>query len=188
MRRALLLVLLPLAVVGGVLGGLAIRHSGSSSTATPRSFVALIERQWRSQLRAGAMSDRARRFPSPSKAVLLARLGQAQRRYGFDVVKVEILHPLQAAPLVVIRASDRQAIARATPAILRLLDPKRTTGDDRTGWAYEGFLFEAQDRNGVPFLAVFNHWRGRDAGGGQWAADETLYPFPQGMIAQHAAT
>jgi hypothetical protein len=33
---------------------------------------------------------------------------------------------------------------------------------------------------GVPFLAVFNHWRGSNRGGGEWARSEELYPFPHG--------
>ena len=54
------------------------------------------------------------------------------------------------------------------------------TNDDRTGWAYEGFLFEARDSHGVPFVATFNRWRGPHDDGGQWAADPTLIPFPHG--------
>ena len=30
---------------------------------------------------------------------------------------------------------------------------------------------------GIPFLATFSWWRGPNAGGGQWAADPSLYPF-----------
>jgi hypothetical protein len=79
-----------------------------------------------------------------------------------------------------VQASDEHALARAVPAILRLIDPKARTGDDRTGWAYEGFLFEARDENGTPFLSVFNWWRGPHGGGGQWAADASLLPFAHG--------
>jgi hypothetical protein len=108
------------------------------------------------------------------------RLRRAAARYRFDVVKVAMIRPRQAAPLVVVRTANRLALARATRAILRLLDPKRRTNDDRTGWAYEGFLFRAEDRSGVPFLITFNHWRGPHAGGGQWAASEALLPFEHG--------
>jgi hypothetical protein len=71
-------------------------------------------------------------------------------------------------------------LSHDTAAVLRRLDPKRRTVDDRTGWAWEGFYFEARDAKGVPFLAVFNFWRGAHAGGGEWARDESLYPFPNG--------
>jgi len=90
---------------------------------------------------------------------------------------VTILHPRQQAPFVVVQTKDKHALAASTAAILHLIDPKARTNDDRTGWAYEGFLFEARDSHGVPFLATFNWWRGPHAGGGQWAADPTLYPF-----------
>jgi hypothetical protein len=93
---------------------------------------------------------------------------------------VQLLHPRQLAPLVIVKAADKRALAAATPAILRRIDPKARTGDDRTGWAYDGFLFEALDSNGVPFLVVFNNWRGPHAGGGQWASDPSLFPFAHG--------
>jgi hypothetical protein len=112
--------------------------------------------------------------------MLEARLRIASSRYDFTVVNVQILHPRQAAPFVAVEAEDKHALAASTPAILRLIDPKAKTSDDRTGWAYEGFLFEARDSHGVPFLATFNWWRGPHAGGGQWAADATLDPFPHG--------
>jgi hypothetical protein len=63
---------------------------------------------------------------------------------------------------------------------MRRIDPKRSTGDDRTGWTYEAFYFEGRDNSGTPFLVVFNHWRGQDAGGGQWASEPELYPFDHG--------
>jgi hypothetical protein len=67
------------------------------------------------------------------------------------------------------------------PSILRTLDPRRNTGDDRTGWAYEGFFFEALDSaDGQPFLIVHNHWRGKHAGGGQWPSSPNLLPAPHG--------
>ena len=69
-----------------------------------------------------------------------------------------------------------------TPAILRLNDPKARTNNDRTGWAYEGLMFEARNTQGVPFLATFNWWRGvfGQVGGGQWATSQSLYPFLHG--------
>jgi hypothetical protein len=81
---------------------------------------------------------------------------------------------------VVVEANDRHALAASTAAILRLIDPKAPANDDRTGWAWEGFLFEARDNRAVPFLATFNWWRGPNPGGGQWASDPSLYPFAHG--------
>jgi hypothetical protein len=135
---------------------------------------------WRANLRSGAAADPTRRFPNLSRATLIARLRLAANRYHFTVVSVRILHPRQSAPFVAVEATDKRALAASTPAILHLIDPKARTNDDRTGWAYEGFLFEARNNHGAPFLAAFNWWRGPHAGGGQWAADSGLYPFGHG--------
>jgi hypothetical protein len=45
---------------------------------------------------------------------------------------------------------------------------------------YEGFFLEAQDERGVPFLSVYNFWRGQHKGGGQGARSEALFPFSHG--------
>jgi hypothetical protein len=147
---------------------------------SPAARMATIERMWRANLRAGASADPSRRFPNPARATLDAKLRRAAARYPFTVVSVRILQPRQAAPFVVVEASNEHGLAASTAAILHLIDPKARTNDDRTGWAYEGFLLEARNRHGVPFLAVFNWWRGPHAGGGQWASDPSLYPFAHG--------
>lgn len=54
------------------------------------------------------------------------------------------------------------------------------TKSNPSGYAYEGYFFEALDADGTPYLATFNHWRAPRVGGGEWAADESLYPFPHG--------
>ena len=158
----------------------AVEASARSRATSPIARAATIEKMWRANLRAAASADPKRHFPNPSRAKLNARLQLTAARYHFTVVKVQIFHPRQAAPFVVIDAKDKHALAASTSAILHLIDPKARTNDDRTGWAYEGFLFEARDSHGVPFLATFNWWRGPHAGGGQWAADPSLYPFAHG--------
>jgi hypothetical protein len=126
-----------------------------------------------------AKEDPQARFRNLPRRVFLARLHRLQLRYGFRVVETRILRPVQSAPLVVIQtARDPKSFSGDVPAIQRLLDPKARTGDDRTGWAYEGFYLEARDSRGTPFLAIFNYWRGPHAGGGgQWASDTSLYPY-----------
>jgi hypothetical protein len=151
-----------------------------SGTASPTDRMAAVEKMWRANLRAGTLLDRKQLFPNPTRATFDRRLRLAASRYHFTLVKVQMLRPRQAAPFVVVQATDEHAFAASTPAILHLIDPKARTNDDRTGWAYEAFLFEARDSHGVPFLAVFNWWRGPHAGGGQWAADPNLFPFPHG--------
>ena len=146
----------------------------------PKAQVTVIENEWHANLRGGVRADPRRHFENPSRASLASRLRLAASRYHFTVVKVAIFHPRQAAPLVVIQANDRHALAVSVPAIHQLIDPKKRTNDDRTGWAYEGFLLEALDRRGIPFVAVYNWWRGPHAGGGQWAVDPSIDPYPHG--------
>ena len=135
---------------------------------------------WNAALRSGAAADPRTSFPNPPATLLRGRLRTAARRYGFRVTQLYVKWPRQQAPHVVVSASHPRSFARTVPAILRLLDPKLDTGDDRKGWAYEGFYLEARDRWDTPFLVVFNHWRGRHAGGGQWARSANLRPFAHG--------
>lgn len=182
MTRALKRVaLIPFVLVLASLAAmLAVSASASPRAASPTARAAAIERMWRANLGSGAVADPKQHFPNPARATLNARLRLAASRYHFTVVSVQVFHPRQAAPFVVIEAKDKHALASSTAAILHLIDPKARTTDDRTGWAYEGFLFEARDSHGIPFLATFNWWRGPHAGGGQWAADPSLYPFAHG--------
>jgi hypothetical protein len=152
-----------------------------AATPSPKSAVAQAKRDWLKEVRASARSgDRTRSFPSPARTVLMHRLRQAQTRYGFRIVNVTMLHPLQRAPVIVIRSDRKHAIAKATPAIINLFDPRHVTKNNPSGYAYEAYFFEARDQHGVPFLATFNHWRPPHVGGGQWAVQESLYPFPHG--------
>jgi len=139
------------------------------------------KKDWLERLNANARDDPAARFDNPTEDEFLAQVRMAADEYAFRIVEARWLEPLQAAPLVVVEAADPVKLARDTPAILRLLDPQAPVGEnDWEGWAFEGFFFEARDTEGVPFLAVFNHWRGADRGGGEWARSEDLYPYEHG--------
>lgn len=165
------------------LAGLILVASEAVSAAKPpaRMVVAQAKKEWLRTVRASARSgDRAAAFPSPPRTILIRRLRLAQRRYDFQIVSVKMLHPLQAAPVIVIRSNNKLAIARATPAIIERFDPRRVTKSNPSGYAYEAYFFEARDTHGTPYLATFNHWRAPHVGGGEWAADESLYPFPHG--------
>lgn len=151
------------------------RLAGPSAAWRARHAADSAYRAWSAALRAGAAADRRVTFPNPPVAVLRGRLRSAGRRYGFRVAQLYVKWPRQQAPYIVVSSSNRRSFARAVPAILRLLDPKRDTG-----WAYEGFYLEARDRSGSPFLVVFNHWRGPHGGGGQWGRNADLYPFAHG--------
>jgi hypothetical protein len=182
-QRRLLVAVVAMVLLGGGAAGtvVALRSVSGLTPASKGIDMAAIEQSWHSNLQLGARVNPAERFSSPSKAVLLRRLRLAASRYHFTLVKVQVTHPRQAAPLVVVETSDEQALSASTPAILRLVDPRARTNNDRTGWAYEGFLFEARNTKGVPFLATFNWWRNpNSAGGGQAASSQRLYPFLHG--------
>jgi hypothetical protein len=147
----------------------------AGATPSPKAAVAQAKREWLKEVRASARTgDRAKSFPSPGRAVLMVRLRRAQARYDFRIVSVTILLRLQRVPVIVIRSDRKLAIARATPAIIDLFDPRHVTKKNPSGYAYEAYFFEARDRHGAPYLATFNHWRPPHVGGGQWAADESL--------------
>jgi hypothetical protein len=155
--------------------------TASYATMSPARAIAQAKAEWVRDMRASAKDgDRSARFPSPSRVVLLRRLRSAAHLYGFRVVSVRLLHPLQSAPVVVISSDAKRSIARATPKIVDLFDPRRPTTADPSGYAYEGYFLVAQTRGGIPYLATFNHWRAPHVGGGEWAANESLYPFPHG--------
>ena len=126
-----------------------------------------------------AIKGAARKYPgipfrSPSREVLLARLGGEAKAHDFEVVSLRMLRPRELAPLVVVRTARYVSLARATGGILKNLDRERSYDPD-----YEGFYFEAQDERGVPFFSAYNVRRGQIEGG-EWARSEPLYPFPHG--------
>lgn len=153
----------------------------SIAAPNPQRTIAAAQHEWAKEMRESATSgDRAAKFPSPSRAILIQRLHRAAVLYGFRVVSVRMLHPLQSAPVVVISSNDKPGIARATAKIVDIFDPRRVTYLDPSGYAYEGYFLVAETSSGVPYLSTFNHWRAPHVGGGEWAASEDLYPFPHG--------
>jgi hypothetical protein len=145
-----------------------------------RATVARAYGRWRKEIRQRATVDPGQRFDNPPRCQFEASLHRLADAYDVSVVSVGLFRPRQLAPAVVVRSTNYEALARATPAILRALDPKRRTDDDRTGWRWEAFSFQAVDERGVPFLAAFNFWRGPHAGGGRWARSDPLFPFEHG--------
>lgn len=173
MKRSLLIAL--------VLVVVALSATATTAAVSPASVVTQMKTHWTSEMRASAKNgDRAARFPSPSRAVLMRRLHTAARQYGFRIVSVQLLHPLQSAPVVVIRSDREQATARATAKIILSFDPYHPTPADPIGYAYEGYFLVAETSRGIPYVATFNLGRAPHIGGGEWAASENLYPFPHG--------
>ena len=150
-------------------------HRVSSQEAARSAATAFAD--WRREVRTRGIDAPKQRFHNLPPSELQRRLAALAKANDFTVMRVEFLRPRQLAPIVIVRTKHYVELARATSSILRQIDPKVRTNDDRTGWRYEGFYFEAQDEHGVPFLGVFNFWRGAHAGGGQFARSDALFPF-----------
>jgi hypothetical protein len=162
----------------GVAGHMAKPHKIGPAEAA--RDVRAAHDQWLGELAKRAREDRRTRFPNLAPFLFRQRLAEAARRYGFQVVSVRFLRPRQLAPEVVVRTTHYLELAHAMPAIDDALNPRLPARDDRRGWEYEGFYFEARDEHGVPFLAVFDFMRGSGPGGGQWARSDPLFPFAHG--------
>lgn len=160
----------------GVSGGLSTtRHVVTDAQA--RRAGRTVPAFWLSNLASGKLGP-----PSTlSSREFRSRLGRAASRYGFTVKRVRFIKTRgQIAPFVVVEADHYLAFARATPAIVRSLDPLTDTTNDATGehfWSFPGLFLEAQDERGVPFLITDNFPSG---GGGQWARSDQLYPYGHG--------
>jgi hypothetical protein len=130
---------------------------------------------------ASGISDRNfaldQRFPNPSPAAFRRRVALVGRRFGFRVVSLLLLRPRQLAPALVVETDrPRKAFAKDIPRINDLLDPSTTT-KNRTAQTFEAFFLAAEDKHGRPFLFTEDFSRG-EAGGGEWAANQCLYPYP----------
>jgi hypothetical protein len=155
-------------------------HAHRVSDAEAKTAARTTLATWKHELAKRARLAPAQRFDNPSSAALRQRLREDARRYHFRIVSLELLRPRQLAPKIVVQTRDYVALARGAYWILKRIDPRRRVPDDRKGWRYEGFYFEAQDERGIPFFATYTFMRGPGPGGGQWARSEPLYPFNHG--------
>lgn len=139
-----------------------------------------IRKRWLADIARAGRDDPKPRFHNLSPAQLRARLATAAARYDLTVKSVQLLHPKQTAPLVIVQTRHYLAMAHAFGTILyKSLDPIRK--HVRPNESYEAFFFEAQDERGVPFIIVSYDARGQGGGGGgMWARSERLYPGPHG--------
>lgn len=176
MKRSILVLSL-LVLVAGVATAVAFAtrgHSGESRASAVAS-VAKLERDWRSHLRQGVRLDPGRRFPSPPRRWLAARLLDAATLCGcFTVREIEMLHPHLAAPFVVVEATDERKMLAVQVAFFDLVDRYPARGPDgHQNWAYEGFFFEARNSHGIPFFAADNFLRDM-SGSSSWATPGLL--------------
>ena len=137
--------------------------------------------QWEAELAQGVQERPDLEFANLTRQEFMNRLDRAAERYDFDVEQVEFRKPKQLAPMVVVRSTDPFALAREADEFAKSLNPKAPTGDDRTGWAWEGFYFEARDDANRPAFVIFTVWR--RGGGGQWAASRGALPLPPPLSA-----
>lgn len=153
----------------------------SSTNRNNRAAVERVRAEWNAELARGVRERPSVRFPNLSRLEFLRRLRAAAERYDFEIVEAEFLKPKQLAPRIVVQSEYVERLARAYPRFQRSIDPKASSPDDRLGWTFEGFYFEARDDEGVPAFIVFHWWRAaKSVGGGQWAREESLYPFAHG--------
>jgi hypothetical protein len=129
--------------------------------------------QWLRDLRAAARSGSDWVFPNPSRSTLVGRLERQVRAHQFQVVSLEMFHPRQVAPLIVVRTAHSLALARATVSVLQGLDPNWGRGEPSE--LYEGLYFVALDKKGVPLFSTSEVIRGRSQGS-VWARSDALYP------------
>jgi hypothetical protein len=176
------------ALASGCGSSRSVLYSGVSMMAGPKRVITdaaalrdarSAQAHWIAEIRRRALEDPGQRFANLSARQLRMRLAKAAAHDHFTVKKIELLHPRQLAPLVVVTTHRYLDLAHAVPAIENSLDP-HTGHSDQAGWAFEGFFLEAQDERGVPFLGGFNFERGSGPGGGQWARSDQLYPFAHG--------
>jgi len=160
--------------------GVRVGPRGGLHRIRPTQAVAAVQQaraEWERELASRARAHPQQTFANLPEPVLRDRLAAFARRYDFEVTSLRLRRPRQLAPDIVVRTSHYLELAHALPSILKQLDPKLRTNDDRTGWRFEGFFLEADDEHGVPFAAVFNFWRGPGGGGGQFARSVPLFPF-----------
>jgi hypothetical protein len=129
----------------------AVTATASTAAMSPTREVTQAKAEWLKEMQASAMNgDRSAKFPSPWRAVLLQRLSKAATLYGFRVVSVQMLHPLQSAPVIVIRSDSKQTIARATPKIINLFDPPPPDDRKSERLRLRGLLLRRADDSGRP--------------------------------------
>jgi hypothetical protein len=136
--------------------------------------------RWRGEIRAGVRAHPQWHYVNLPESVMRTKLQALARRYDFTIDRIAYVRTLrgQFAPKIVVHTRHYLRMARATPLILKQIDPLNwRSGGRRTHARFEAFFFQANDEHGVPFLGAFNFYRAPGPGGGQWARSDALYPF-----------
>jgi len=163
-----------LLVVATGCGGRAERQF-QTDDAHARSAVTSGHRQWFEEVRRDARLDPTRRFPNLSRPAFERRLRAGAARYDLTVESIVWRRVVQSVPEVVVSSDDYDAAARNLPRLMDAIDPPPRSNSR----AFEAIYIEAVDSHGVPYIAIFDALRDHVMGG-EWARDESLYPFPHG--------
>ncbi|HEX5468929.1 MAG TPA: hypothetical protein VFW80_07765 [Gaiellaceae bacterium] len=129
--------------------------------------VARLRSEWEAEIAAAAREDPDRVFPAYSRTEFERRVETGVQKFGFRVVELEWLTPLQAAPALVVQWDDPGVLDDLVRlhddlmAMYRILDPEAPDGSS----TFEAFYFEARDSDGVPFVAYASHSRGDEPSG-----------------------
>lgn len=105
------------------------------------------------------VSPEGQRFANPPLDKYRDVLRQAGAKDHFSVVSIHYLHPLQDAPVIVLRA-DRTEFTR----LWEEPGPRDTLGLGVSSVPFEGWFLEVRDSHG-PFLFAWATFRGESAGG-----------------------
>jgi len=182
MRRIVLLGLAGLTVAGCSHNagppGRAVLHTGVTIGQLTRNHVVGPREALRAgrysrayfvrEIKVAARNEPSKRFDSPPRADLLARLREQGSKHHFRIVALRMLRPDQFAPMVIVSTRGYESLARAGAGILRALNGKDLE-------RYEGFYLEARDEWGIPFFTTDTLRRDR-VEGGVWARSDVLYP------------
>ena len=123
--------------------GVRVGPRGGLHRIRPTQAVAAVQQaraEWERELASRARAHPQQTFANLPEPVLRDRLAAFARRYDFEVTSLRLRRPRQLAPDIVVRTSHYLELAHALPSILKQLDPKLRTNDDRTGWRFEGFF------------------------------------------------
>jgi hypothetical protein len=113
---------------------------------------------WQRAITRGAESNPATRYPYPSRASLDAQLSVASSTYGFKVVSVTMLHPLQNAPVIVVQFPTWMSNEGSSFNQSALASILSTLKSETGSQLYEAFFLEALD-DSTPFYARYSAGR-----------------------------
>ena len=129
------------------------------------SVVVGMLASWQSALERGARTNPTSRYPNPPRKELIARL-RASVGWGFKLLSIRMRHPLQDAPVVIVKVHPLARNRGNTDTLLVDLLAALKSSDGKQ--LYEGFFVEALDNGGTPFYARWLASRAQVSEGWNW--------------------